>query len=42
MLNIELLARVTLRPPSNPHRRAPKSGARESGRRRPHSILPVR
>ena len=34
-----------LRPPSNPHRphrRAPKSGSRESGRRRPRSILPVR
>ena len=31
-----------LRPPSNPHCRAPESGSRESGRRRPRSILPVR
>ena len=31
-----------LPPPSIPHCRAPESGSRESGRRRPRSILPVR
>ena len=41
MLNIEA-GEGELPPPSNPHCRAPESGSRESGWRRPRSILPVR
>ena len=36
------LARGRCAPPSNPWRRAPKFGSRESGRRCPRSILAVR